>query len=314
MNKKILLIDTAQPLFIEGILTLGYDYKDASMWDLNWILEEVNQYDGIVLRSRISLDKAFFEKATNLKFIAREGAGIEHIDVEEAKKRNIKVLTANEGNRDAVGEHAIGMLLCLMNNINKADQEVRNGIWNRESNRGIELQGKNVGIIGYGNMGNAFACKLMGFDCNVYVYDKYKRLYSRKYIWNSTMKDLFKNTDILSLHIPLTEETNHLVNDRFINKFEKNIIIINTSRGKIVNTKDLVKNIKTGKVIGACLDVLEYENQSFNAIESIEDKESYEYLMGSDKVILTPHIAGWTHESKQKIAKVLVEKIAALNL
>jgi len=312
--KKILLIDTTQPFVIEGLESLGYEITDATEWDLTQISEEIRKYTGIVLRSRISLDKTLFRKATSLKFIAREGAGVEHIDMDEARKRNIPILTANEGNRDAVGEHAVGMLLCLMHNISKADREVRQGVWKREENRGMELNGKKVGIIGYGNMGRAIAYKLKGFGCKMIAYDKYKINYADKFMKEEDMDSLYRNVDVVSINIPLTEESTYLVNDEFINKFKKNIIIINTSRGKIVNTKDLVKNLKSGKVIGACLDVLEYENQSFNTLENMEDRETYEYLISSDKVVLTPHIAGWTDESKQKVAQVLLEKITSLRL
>ena len=314
MIPQILLIDTPQPSFTQGLQALGYQITDATTWNLDEILTQIHNYQGIILRSRITLDKNFFHHATNLKFIAREGAGTEHIDLHEASLRNIPVLTANEGNRDAVGEHTIGMLLSLLNNLNRADLQVRQGIWIREPNRGIELQGKTVGIIGYGNMGTSLAVKLKGFDCKVIVYDKYKTIFPDNNATPTDLATLFTETDILSLHIPLTDETKGMINNEFINKFKKNIIIINTSRGKIVNTNDLVKNIQSGKVIGACLDVLEYEAQSFNALEIPEDPTTYAYLMASNKVILTPHIAGWTHESKQKIADVLLRKIAALNL
>lgn len=312
--KNILLIDTVHPSFIKGIEELGYSFTDGTAWSNDKVFDELHNYSGILVRSKITLDKNFFDKATNLKFIARAGAGIEHIDLSEVNKRNITIITAAEGNRDAVGEHAIGMLLSLMNNISKADKEIREGKWIREENRGYEIQGKTVGIIGYGNMGSAFAQRLSGFDCNVIAFDKYKKGFSDKFVKEVSLQTLFDETDILSLHIPLTEETNYMVNDDFINSFAKSIFIINTSRGKIINTKDLVKNIKSGKIRGAALDVLEYENQSFESKGEITDKETYEYLINSNHVILTPHIAGWTFESYKKIAEVLVAKIRKLNL
>jgi D-3-phosphoglycerate dehydrogenase len=313
-TKNILLIDTVHPSFKKGIEELGYSFTDGTTWSNDKILEELHNYTGILVRSKITLDKNFFDKAPNLKFIARAGAGIEHIDIEEAKKRNIAIITAPEGNRDSVGEHSIGMLLSLTNNLSKADKEIREGKWIREDNRGYEIQGKTVGIIGYGYMGSAFAQRLSGFDCKVIAYDKYKKNFSDKLVIEVSLQTLFDETDILSLHIPLTEETNYMVNDGFINLFAKSIFIINTSRGKIINTKDLVKSIKTAKIRGAALDVLEYENQSFESKGEITDKETYDYLINSNKVILTPHIAGWTFESYKKIAEVLVAKIAKLNL
>jgi D-3-phosphoglycerate dehydrogenase len=312
--KNILLIDTVHPSFMKGIEELGYSFTDGTAWSNDKILEELHNYTGILVRSKITLDKNFFDKAPNLKFIARAGAGIEHIDLSEANKRNIAIITAPEGNRDAVGEHAIGILLSLMNNISKADKEIREGKWIREENRGYEIQGKTIGIIGYGNMGSAFVQRLSGFDCNVIAFDKYKKGFSDKNVKEVSLQTLFDETDILSLHIPLTEETNYMVNDDFINSFAKSIFIINTSRGKIINTKDLVKNLKSGKIRGAALDVLEYENQSFESKGEITDKDTYDYLIKSNKVILTPHIAGWTFESYKKIAEVLVAKIAKLNL
>ncbi len=309
---KILIIDLPEPLLIVGLEELGHELTDGSIWSPDTILKEIGAYHGIILRSRISVDEKLLAAAVNLKFIAREGAGVEHIDMSAAERLRIPVLTANEGNRDAVAEHAIGMLLSLMNNINKADAEVRNGLWKREANRGIELHEKKVAIIGYGNMGTAMAEKLSGFGCSVYYYDKFPVKNTKSFAHKMTMEKIYDQADIVSLHLPLTMETTGLVNDEYLNKFTKNIILVNTSRGKIVNTDDLVKNMKSGKVIGACLDVLAYENQSFTALTIPENRESYDYLMGSNRVILTPHIAGWSHESKKKIAIVLLEKIKAI--
>jgi D-3-phosphoglycerate dehydrogenase len=271
-----------------------------------------HEYDGAVIRSRFILNKELLGYAPKLKFIARAGAGMENIDVAYAESKGIACINSPEGNRDAVGEHAIGMLLSLLNNLNKADKEVREGKWIREGNRGIELDGKTVGLIGYGNTGSAFAKKLSGFDCHVIAYDKYKTNFSDSFVKEVMMKDIFSETDILSLHIPLTGETEYLVNDLFINSFKKTILLINTSRGRCVKTDDLVKNMKSGKVAGACLDVNEYEETSFEKSQAeIQKTEAWEYLRHSDKVILTPHIAGWTVESNEKMARVLFEKIKA---
>jgi D-3-phosphoglycerate dehydrogenase len=269
-------------------------------------------YDGVVIRSKIKITKDIIDKATKLKFIARAGAGMENIDVEYAVQKGIKCLHAPEGNRDAVAEQAIGMLLALFNNLIRADKEVREGKWIREGNRGVELMGKTVGIIGYGNMGSAFAERLKGFGVNVLVYDKYKKNFGNEIIKESTLDDLFKNADVLSIHTPLSEETQYMINDSFINSFTKNIYIINTARGKSLNTADLVKNLKTGKVRGACLDVLEYEMVSFEALDTKQLPEAFQYLIQCDNVILSPHIAGWTHESNEKIASVLANKILEL--
>ena len=222
------------------------------------------------------------------------------------KKKNIKCYNAAEGNRQAVAEHALGMILSLFNNLNIANQEVRKGIWNREKNRGIEINGKTIGIIGYGNNGSAFANILKGFKVNILAYDKYLKTYNYK----SNMQNIFDNADILSLHVPLTEETHYLVDNAYINKFKKQIYIINTSRGKCVKTIDLVKNLNSGKVIGACLDVLENENVSF---EQLKTQKIFSNLIKNENIILSPHIAGWTKESNIKIAKILLNKILSSN-
>ncbi len=283
-------------------------------WTKEEIVNNIHLYDGIVIRSKIKITKDIIDKAVKLKFIARAGAGMENIDVEYAESKGIKCLHAPEGNRDAVAEHAIGMLLSLFNNLNRANKEVREGKWIREGNRGVELMGKIVGIIGYGNMGSAFAERLKGFGVKVLVYDKYKKKFGNEFIIETSLQQIFEEADLVSLHTPLTEETNYLINDAFINSFKKNIFIINTARGKCLNTTDLVKNIRSGKVLGACLDVLEYEVVSFENIDAANLPEPFQYLSKSEKVILSPHIAGWTQESNEKIARILAEKIMALNV
>ncbi|MCC6691213.1 MAG: hydroxyacid dehydrogenase [Bacteroidia bacterium] len=306
---KILFIDSTHPSLAEKLTAAGFQC------DLNYnrtpeeIVNNLYLYDGIVIRSKLKLTRELIDKAVRLKFIARVGAGMENIDTVYAESKGIKCLHAPEGNRDAVAEHALAILLCLFNNICKSNQEVREGKWLRESNRGIELAGKTVGIIGYGNMGSAFAERLAGFNCKIIAYDKYKKNFRSTLVNEVQLDDIFKHADILSLHLPLTQETNYLVDDTFINKFNNNIYIINTSRGKILNTDALVKNMKSGKVLGACLDVLEYETTSFENIDVLKLPESFQYLIRSNRVILTPHIAGWTHESNEKMAAALVSKI-----
>lgn len=311
---KILFIDSNHNLLHETLQKAGHTCDLNYTWTKEEIENNIHLYDGIVIRSKIKITKEIIDKANNLKFIARAGAGMENIDVVYAESKGIKCFHAPEGNRDAVAEHCIAMILSLFNNLQKADKEVREGKWIREGNRGIELMGKTIGIIGYGNMGSAFAERLIGFGVNILVYDKYLntlkfRQASNGRIAESTMKNIFENADIISIHIPLTEETHYLINDDFINQFSKNIYIINTSRGKCLNTADLVKNLKSGKVSGACLDVLEYEIVSFEDLDASSLPEPFQFLIQSNKVILSPHIAGWTIESNEKIAKVLAEKI-----
>ena len=312
MNKrKVLFIDTAHDELTNKLVNQGYkcDYFDG--FGRKEFIRIAHQYVGIIVRSKIKLDAEFLSHCTNLKFIGRVGAGMENIDVDYAQKNDIVCLNAPEGNRDAVGEQAIGMLLTLFNNLIIADNEVRNGIWIREGNRGYEIGGKTIGIIGYGNTGSAFARKLQGFDVNVLAYDKYKSNFSDEFVLESTMDDIFKQSDIVSLHIPLSGETRYLVNTEFINRFEKNIYIINTSRGSILKTSDLVLSLNEGKVLGACLDVLEYEGLSF---ENVKLPDEFKNLISMRNIVLSPHIAGWTHESSYKMANTLANKIASLNL
>ncbi|HXB12152.1 MAG TPA: 2-hydroxyacid dehydrogenase [Bacteroidia bacterium] len=311
-TKHILFIDSNHSRLDEELTAAGFVCDLQYAKSREDIMEELHNYEGIVIRSRFKLDKEILDKGTNLKFIARAGAGMENIDVAYAESKGIKCLHAPEGNRDAVGEHAIGMLLSLLNNFSKADREVRNGIWIREGNRGTEIQGKTIGIIGYGNMGGAFAQRLKGFGVTVLAYDKYKKNFSDEYAKEARLEELFEKADIVSLHLPLTEETHYIANNSFFKKFKKNIYLINTARGKNVKTDDLVENIKSGKVLGACLDVLEYESVSFEALDPNKFPEPFKYLIQSDKVILTPHIAGWTFESHEKIAETLLRKIKAL--
>ncbi len=311
---KILFIDSNHPSLHQTLEKAGHVCHLHYDWTKEEIIQNIHLYDGIIIRSKIKITKAILDKATNLKFIARAGAGMENIDVAYAESKGIKCIHAPEGNRDAVGEHALAMLLALFNNVLRADKEVREGKWLREENRGVELMGKTVGIIGYGNMGSAFAERLKGFGVKLLVYDKYKTNFGNECIQESSLERIFDEADIVSLHVPLTAETERMVYDTFINSFRNNIYIINTARGKCLNTDDLVMNLKSGKVLGACLDVLEYEMTSFETLDLTMLPEAFQYLTKSDKVILSPHIAGWTIESHRKIAMVLAEKILQLNL
>lgn len=273
------------------------------------ILKKIVDYEGVIIRSRITIDQEFIEAAKKLKFIARVGSGLESIDLEYAQHKGIEVFSSPEGNRNAVGEHTLGLLLSLFNKLNKADREIRVGQWNRESNRGIELEGKTVGIIGYGNMGNAFARKLTGFDCAVICYDILDEK-GDEFARQVPLSELQEQADVVSLHTPMTPLTNKMVNAEFISGFSKPFWLINTARGKSVVTKDLVTALKEGSVLGAGLDVLEYEKVSFESLFLVNEiPEELKDLMTMDNVLLSPHIAGWTKESKEKLAQVIVDKI-----
>ena len=304
---KILFIDSVHPILEERLTQMEFACEHDYSSSKEMIETKIANYIGIVIRSRFTIDKSFLDKASKLKFIARSGAGLENIDIAYAAQKNIKVFNSPEGNKDAVGEHAIGMLLMLFNKLKQGDAQVRQGIWDREGNRGIELSGKTVGILGYGNMGEALAKKLIGFDCKVIAYDKYKKDYSDDYTTEVSLEELFEQTDVLSIHLPLSHETKHYVNANFLNNFKKKIYLINTARGNNINTNDLVKTLQSGKVLGACLDVLEFESKSFD-LENTHHKD-FEYLKNAENVILSPHVAGWTAESYQKLSEYLANKI-----
>jgi D-3-phosphoglycerate dehydrogenase len=312
MDIKILHIDSNHPLLWEQLEQAGFiNHADFSS-SKQEIEAKIQDYQGIVIRSRFKIDKQFLDKATHLQFIARVGAGLESIDCDYATSRNVALIAAPEGNCNAVAEHTLGMILSLFNKLNIADSEIRSGEWNREKNRGYELDGKTVGIIGYGNMGKSFAKKLRGFDVEVLCYD-IKENVGDANAKQVSLQELQQKTDVLSLHIPWTPETDKMVNSDFINAFAKDIWIINTSRGKNIVTADLVTAMQSGKVLGAGLDVLEYEKLSFETL--FQDKntpEAFQYLLDGRKVILTPHIAGWTYESHERLAQVIVDKIKAL--
>lgn len=272
---------------------------------------KIHNYQGIVIRSRFKIDKTFLDKATNLQFIARVGAGLESINCDYALSKNIQLIAAPEGNKNAVAEHTLGMILSLFNNLNNADNEIKLGHWNRESNRGYELDGKTVGIIGYGNMGKSFAKKLRGFEVEVLCYDILENVGDEN-AQQVSLEELQQKSDVLSLHIPWTPETDKMVDANFINAFTKSFWIINTSRGKNIVTSDLVEAMKSKKILGAGLDVLEYEKLSFETLfENKNTLEAFQYLLNAKNVILTPHIAGWTLESHKRLAQVIVDKIRA---
>ncbi len=306
---KVLFIDTAHDVLREELEQFGFQCYDYTGLSRSEILEQLHLYEGVIIRSKIKLDKEAIDHCTKLKFIARVGAGMENIDSIYAESKGIICLNAPEGNRDAVAEHAIGMILSLLNHLCKVNIEVRTGVWIRAGNRGNEIKGKTVGIIGYGNTGSEFARRLKGFGASVIAHDKYKTGFSDDNVREASMHQIFTESDILSLHIPLTDETFHLINESFLGKFSKPIWLINTSRGSCVNTAHLIDAIDNGIVKGAALDVLECENLSFENIETSSLPEYFQRLFKSDRVILSPHIAGWTHESHYKLSKVLAEKI-----
>lgn len=306
---KILHLDSNHATLIEQLNAAGFEnHEDYTSTKLE-IEKKIHNYDGIIIRSRFSIDKLFLEQASRLKFIGRVGAGLENIDCKFAYSRGIELIAAPEGNRNAVGEHSLGLLLSLFNKLNKADKEIRKGKWMREDNRGIELDGKTIGLIGYGNMGKAFAKKLRGFDLTVLCYD-IKPNVGDENCKQVSLENLKQNADVLSLHTPQTEDTMHMINANFINSFSKKFWLINTARGASVVTKDLVKALKVGKILGAGLDVLEYEKSSFeNLFSNNKIPEAFQYLISADNVILSPHVAGWTIESKERLAKIMVDKI-----
>ncbi|MFW0736608.1 2-hydroxyacid dehydrogenase [Flavobacterium sp. T12S277] len=312
MSIKILHIDSNHPILWQQLEDAGFENHADFKSSKEEIEAKIQDYNGIVIRSRFKIDKNFLDHAVNLKFIARVGAGLESIDCEYAETKGIHLIAAPEGNRNAVAEHSLGVILSLFNNLNQADAEVKAGHWNRESNRGHELDGKTVGIIGYGNMGKAFAKKLRGFETEVLCYDILDHVGDEN-AKQVSLEELQQKSDVLSLHLPWTPETDKMVNGNFINAFAKPFWIINTSRGKNIVTADLVEAMKVKKVLGAGLDVLEYEKLSFETLFQEESTpEAFKYLLEAKNVLLTPHIAGWTFESHERLAQVIADKIKAV--
>lgn len=308
---KILHIDSNHPLLWEQLQQAGFQNEADFTSSKQDIETKIENYQGIVIRSRFKIDASFIDKATNLQFIARVGAGLESIDCDYAAAKGIRLIAAPEGNANAVGEHALGMLLSLFNQLNKANSEVKSGHWNREANRGLELEGKTIGIIGYGNMGKSFAKKLSGFDATVLCYDILANVGDAN-ATQVSLATLQEQADVISLHTPWTPETDKLIDADFIAKFKKPFWFINTARGNSVVTEDLVNALKAGKILGAGLDVLEYEKLSFETLFEGVKPQAFEYLLQTNNVLLTPHIAGWTIESHQKLAQTIVDKICAV--
>ena len=310
--KKILLLDDNHPLLKEQLKQAGYTCEEDFSSSKASVEEKLHQYDGIVIRSRFKIDKTFIDKGANLRFIARVGAGLESIDTAYAKQKGIKLIAAPEGNRNAVGEHTLGMILSLFNHLNRADQQIRQGKWLREANRGIELDGKTVGIIGYGNMGKAFAKKLRGFDVETLCYD-IKANVGDTNAKQVSLAKFQEKVDLISIHTPHNEQSFQMINESFINGFKKSFYLFNTGRGTAVVTSDLVKGLESSKILGAGLDVLEYEKTSFeNLFENDTLPKAFNYLIKAENVLLSPHVAGWTVESKIKLAQTIGAKILSL--
>lgn len=307
--KKILIVDDLHPAFKLAAEDMGFVVDDRPLIKKDEVLAILKDYAGIAIRTKFRVDAEVIAAAPNLKFVARAGAGMDNIDVALADEKNIQLINAPEGNADAVGEHTLGMLLSLMNNFRKADIEIRNGVWDREGNRGYELMGKTVGIVGYGHMGQAFAKRLTGFGVKTIAYDKYKTGFSDAYATEVSMEEIVKHSDVLSLHIPLTRETKQLVDDEYLFHFKKTIFFLNAARGEIVNTKSVLKAINSGKILGAGLDVLETEK-----FPGLADEDFYNDLAGNPKILLTPHVGGWTFDSYRKISEVLATKLKNLEI
>jgi D-3-phosphoglycerate dehydrogenase len=309
LSRQCLIIDPMHPSIFAMLQKIGWRGVDVSEKHIEEVRKLLKNYEGLFVRTRTRVDKSLLGDAPMVKFVARAGAGLDNIDLGFLQQHGIQVLHASEGNRDAVGEYTVGALLSLLRNIPRADAEVRNSIWLREENRGEELMGKTIGLIGYGNMGQAFAKRLTGFQCTVLAYDKYKTHFSDNYANESTLQELFEKCDILSLHIPLTLETRDMVTESFLQQFVKPIVFINTSRGEMVRLSVLARAVQSGKIRGAVLDVLENEQL---ATLLPHQQEAFNYLRARSNVLFTPHIAGWTYESHVKINEVLVQKLKTM--
>lgn len=301
---NILIVDDIHEILLEKLNTEGFSYNYQPNINREDAAQIVASYDGLIIRSKFQVDDKFIDLGTNLKFIGRAGAGMDNIDEEYAQSKGITLFPANEGNRDAVGEHMIGMLLSLMNNLNRSNSEIREGLWKREENRGYELKGRTIGLIGYGHNGQAMAKKLSGFDVHVLAYDKYKTGFSDAYAKEASMEEIVKNADVLSFHIPLTKETKGLVNDEYLLHFKKPIFFLMGARGGIVDIDAVIKNLDSGKIIGAAFDVLPVEK-----FPQLAEQTWYQNLIKRDNVILSPHVAGWTYESYYKLSDILADKI-----
>ncbi|MEI2271013.1 phosphoglycerate dehydrogenase [Sphingobacterium sp. ML3W] len=306
MKANILIVDDIHEIMLEKFEQAGIPYDYQPDIDRQETEKIIANYSGMVIRSKFQVDKPFFDLAPSLRFIARAGAGMDNIDDEIAAQRQITLIPANEGNRDAVGEHMIGMLLSLMNNLNRSDQQVRTGLWLREANRGYELKGRTVGLIGYGHNGMAMAKKLSGFDVKVLAYDKYRRDYTDQYAVEASMENIYEQADVISFHIPLTAETKGMIDDAYLSKFNKPIFFLLGARGGIVQVPAVLNSLNKGDILGAAFDVLPVEK-----FPKLAEQTWYPDLISRDNVILSPHVAGWTFESYYKLSEVAADKIIA---
>ncbi len=305
---RVLITDVSTSVLQDGLVALGYEVVNLPEIDQDYVENHIHEYEGIIVRSKITLFEDTLKKASKLKFIGRPGSGLDLIDLDYCESADIKVCRSATSNSNAVAEHALGMLLAWLNHMVRSDNEVKQKIWKREANRGYELQGQTVGIIGFGNTGSRFAKKLQGLDVNVLVYDKYKKGYADDipYVEASNLAEICQKADILSFHLPLNQETRHYLNADLIARFEKKVLVINTSRGPIVDTQALLTGLEVGKLKGACLDVLENENpMTFNELE----ESLYRNLFGRENVLLSPHVAGWSDKSKIQMESFLLEEI-----
>ena len=303
---SILIADEVHPSLFGLLSDAGFTYDYQPKITRSELIEHLGPFDGLIIRSKTTVDEELLSHAPKLRFIGRGGAGLDLIDLDAAQRRGIRVFHAGEGNRDAVAEQVVGMLLALVANILKADRQVRQGIWDREGNRGYELGSMTVGLVGYGNNGQATARRLSGFGCRVLAYDKYRTDYGDEYAHEATMAQIQNEADVLSLHIPLTDETRLMIDDAFIDQTTKPFYFVNIARGEITSLSALVRGLESGKVRGACLDVL--ENEKLTKLTP-DQQAAFDYLRHSEKVVLTPHVAGWTHESYRRINEVLVQQL-----
>ncbi len=306
---KILIIDTVHPYLVKQLPSIGYTVHYEPDIAPNAVKDSIGNYTGVVVRSKIQLTKEILNNATQLKFIARAGSGMDGIDVDCAKSKGIVCFNTPEANKDAVGEQAVGMLLSLLANIQKSYSEVKKSIWEREGNRGYELSALTLGIVGYGNTGSAFAQKLSGFGCKIIAYDKYKKNFGNNRVEEASMNSIYQQADIVSFHLPLTQETQALITTQYLSKFKKDIFLLNLSRGKIMQTADIITGLKQGKLRGVALDVL--ENEKITEY-TFDEREQLSNLTSFPHVLITSHIAGWTHESYYKISYSLFQKISKL--
>lgn len=311
-GRRVIFIDNTHPFLFQRLSALGFACEAHYQTPREELLPQLSDCFGLVLRSRLRINAEVLEHAPQLAFIARSGVGLEHIDVESAEKKGIQVIPSPEGSKDTLAEHAIGMLLMLMNRLGLADRQIRAGQWVRAANRGIEIKGKTIGIIGYGNMGASFAQKIRGFGARLIAYDKFKQNYADELVEEVGLEQIWAEADIVTLHIPYLPENYHFVNHDFLQRFQKNIFLVNTARGTVLNTADLVQNLQSGKVLGAALDVFEYEEQSFENLNPAGLPEPFQYLRQADNVVLTPHLGGSSVESNEGHAKVLAQKIEKL--